>query len=296
MKSPSRILATVVAATALTAIAFAQSAQDPRGRTPYIPIGKEPPAQLILSPPNPQALATGAVLIQYRAENVHIVPVFGPGTLKVFPRVGHVQINVDNLPWHWADASDIGTIDIQDLPPGQHEVRIDLVDGNHQLFPGQSKTVTVTVPGAAARSLARAVAATVINASTVAQSVHDVRGRTPAVGNEPPAQLIVDPPNTQALAAGAVLIRYRAENVHIVPVFGPGALKVFPRVGHVHINVDDLPWHWADASDTSSIDIKDLPPGQHTVRIDLVDGNHQLFPGQSKTVTFTVPGSASHSY
>ena len=95
---------------------------------------------------------------------------------------------------------------------------------------------------------------------------------------------------------GVVLIQYRAENVHIVPVFGPAALSIFPRVGHLHINVDDLPWHWADASDTGTIDIKDLPPGQHKVMIDLVDGNHQLYPGQSKTVTFTVPNTAPHPY
>jgi hypothetical protein len=146
MKSLIRTLATAVAATMLTAGAFAQSAQDLRGRTPFIPIGQEPPAQLIVDPPNPQALAVGVVLIQYKAENVHIVPVFGPAALKIFPRVGHLHINVDNLPWHWADASDTGTIDVKDLPPGQHTIRIDLVDGNHQLFPGQSKTVTFTVP------------------------------------------------------------------------------------------------------------------------------------------------------
>jgi hypothetical protein len=145
----AKTLAIVVAATVVTAGAFAQSAQDLRGRTPFIPIGTEPPAQLIVDPPNPQALAVGVVLIQYKAENVHIVPVFGPAALNVFPRVGHLHINVDDLPWHWADASDTGTIDIKDLPPGQHTVRIDLVDGNHQLFPGQSKTVTVTVPAAA---------------------------------------------------------------------------------------------------------------------------------------------------
>ena len=138
------------AGTVLTATTFAQSAQEVRGRTPFIPIGKEPPAQLIVDPPNPQALAAvGVVLIQYRAENVHIVPAFGPAALSIFPRVGHLHVNVDDLPWHWADASDTGTIDIKDLPPGQHKVVIDLVDGNHQLFPGQSKTVTFTVPGTA---------------------------------------------------------------------------------------------------------------------------------------------------
>ena len=51
-----------------------------------------------------------------------------------------------------------------------------------------------------------------------------------------------------------------------------------------------------NASDTGTIDITDLPPGPHKVRIDLVDGNHQLFPGQSKTVAFTVPDTAPHSY
>jgi hypothetical protein len=152
MNSLTRTLATMVAATMLTSIAFAQSAQDVRGRTPFIPVGTEPPAQLIVDPPSPLALSVGVVLIQYRAENVHIVPVFGPSAVNVFPRVGHLHINVDDLPWHWADASDTGTIDIKDLPPGHHKVRIDLVDGNHQLFPGQSKTVTFTVPDTAPHS------------------------------------------------------------------------------------------------------------------------------------------------
>jgi hypothetical protein len=152
MNSLNKSLATMAAATLITASAFAQSAQDVRGKTPFIPVGKESPAQLIVDPPNPLALSVGVVLIQYRAENVHIVPVFGPAALNIFPRVGHLHINVDDLPWHWADASDTGTIDIKDLPPGQHKVRIDLVDGNHQLFPGQSKTVTFTVPDTAPHS------------------------------------------------------------------------------------------------------------------------------------------------
>jgi hypothetical protein len=146
MNSLTKSLATMVAATMLTAGALAQSAAAFRGTTPYIPIGKESPAQLIVDPPNPLALAVGAVLIQYRAENVRIVPVFGPAALNVSPRVGHLHINVDDVPWHWADASDNGTIDVGGLPPGPHKVRIDLVDGNHQLFPGQSKTVAFTVP------------------------------------------------------------------------------------------------------------------------------------------------------
>jgi hypothetical protein len=34
-----------------------------------------------------------------------------------------------------------------------------------------------------------------------------------------------------------------------------------------------------------------LPPGEHKVRIELVDANHNVFPGQVVTVTFTVPAT-----
>jgi hypothetical protein len=152
MNSFSKTFTTVFAATVLTASAVAQTAQEVRGRTPFIPVGNEPPAQLIVDPPNPQALAVGVVLIQYRAENVHIVPVFGPAALKLFPRVGHLHVTVDDSPWRWADASDIGTIDVKGLPPGEHKIEIDLVDGNHEVFPGQSKTLTFTVPVTASHS------------------------------------------------------------------------------------------------------------------------------------------------
>jgi hypothetical protein len=146
MNRLTKSLATLVAASMLTASAFAQTAKEANGLTPFIPVGQEPPAKLIVDPPIPLALAHGVALIQYRAENVRISPVFGPAALNVFPRVGHLHINVDDLPWHWADASNTGTIDIKDLPPGQHKVTIDLVDANHELFPGQSITITFTMP------------------------------------------------------------------------------------------------------------------------------------------------------
>jgi Family of unknown function (DUF6130) len=91
------------------------------------------------------------------------------------------------------------------------------------------------------------------------------------------------------LAQGVFWAQYRVENVRIVPVFGAGALQAAPRVGHLHITVDDLPWWWADASDNNTIDIAGLPPGEHKVKIALVDANHNVFPGQVMTLTFTVP-------
>jgi hypothetical protein len=132
----------------------------------------------------------------------------------------------------------------------------------------------------------------------VPQSARDIRGGSPyvAIENEPAPKLIVDPPLPEGLAQGVFWAQYRVENLRIVPVFGAGALQVSPRVGHLHIIVDDLPWWWADASDNNTVDIAGLPPGQHKVKIELVDANHNIIPGQSKTVTFTIPEGASHSH
>jgi hypothetical protein len=141
-------------------------------------------------------------------------------------------------------------------------------------------------------------AGTVLPTIGVAQSAKEILGASPflAIENEPAPKLIVDPPLPDLLAQGVVWIQWRVENVHIVPVFGKGALNVSPRVGHLHIHVDDLPWLWADASNVNTIDLAGMPPGPHKVRIELVDANHHVFPGQDKTVTFTVTGTGSHTH
>lgn len=133
-----------------------------------------------------------------------------------------------------------------------------------------------------------------------ARSAKEIRGATPylEIQNEPPAKLIVDDPLPDLLAQGVVWIQWRAENVHIAPVFGKGALSVSPRLGHLHVQVDDLPWWWADPSNINTIDMAGLPPGPHKVKVTLVDANHKAFPGQSRTVKFTIPEGAvsSHSH
>ena len=148
------------------------------------------------------------------------------------------------------------------------------------------------------RTLATVAVGAVFATSAFAQSAREIRGASPyvAIKNEPAPKLIVDPPLPEGLAQGIFWAQYRTENVHITPVFGEGALQVSPRVGHLHISVDDLPWLWADASDNNTVDIGGLPPGPHKVKIELVDANHNAFPGQSKTLTFTVPESASQSH
>jgi hypothetical protein len=134
--------------------------------------------------------------------------------------------------------------------------------------------------------LAGAVAPVAAGAQT--PSARDVRGPSPlvAIPNEPPPRLIVDPPLAEPLSRGRVFIQYRTEHLRVVPVFGAGALDVSPRIGHVHISVDDLPWHFVDASGETVI-LVGLPPGPHKVLFELADPTHRVITSQS--VTFTVP-------
>ena len=69
--------AAVAAGTVLATSAFAQSAREIRGPTPYVTIENEPAPKLIVDPPLPGPLARASSRIQYRVENVRIVPVFG---------------------------------------------------------------------------------------------------------------------------------------------------------------------------------------------------------------------------
>ncbi len=132
-------------------------------------------------------------------------------------------------------------------------------------------------------------------ALAMVSGVGTARAETNTATNEPPAKLIVDSPVPDLLAQGIVWIPWRVENVHIGPVLGNDALNTSPRVGHLHIHVDDLPWFWADFSN-NPIDVAFLPSGPHKIRIELVNAIHQGVPGQSKTVTFTILKKASPSH
>jgi hypothetical protein len=119
-------------------------------------------------------------------------------------------------------------------------------------------------------------------------SAKDIIGPSPliAIANEAPPRLIVDPPLPEPLAQGRVFIQYRTENLRVLPVFGKGALNVSPRIGHIHITVDDAPWHFVDSSGETII-LVGLEPGPHNVLIELADPIHNVIT--SETVTFTVP-------
>ena len=135
------------------------------------------------------------------------------------------------------------------------------------------------------------VAAVVLYATAaLAQSANDGCGLTrviPLPGEEPPAKIVTYPPLAEPLASrGVAIIHYCVQNLHLVPVFGPNALAVSPRVGHIHVRVDDASWVWADASGQPII-LMGLPPGPHKVLIELEDANHHTL--DASLVTFVVP-------
>ena len=123
---------------------------------------------------------------------------------------------------------------------------------------------------------------------TFAKSARDFKGPSPlvAIDDEPPPRLVVDAPLPEQLARGLVFIQYRTENIRVMPVFGIGALKVSPRIGHVHVTVDDEPWHFIDASGETIV-VVGLLPGPHKILVQLADPTHHVLAGV--TIRFELP-------
>jgi len=137
--------AVIVIVAALYALAaLAQTAKEVKGATPLVAIPNEPP-HLIVDPPIPEQLALGRVFIQYRPENLRILPVFGNSALAVSPRIGHLHYYVDGQSWPIVDTSG-ETVVLVGLPPGPHQVKLELADATHKPIPGCSKVVEFTIP------------------------------------------------------------------------------------------------------------------------------------------------------
>ena len=142
------------------------------------------------------------------------------------------------------------------------------------------------------RHLALATAGAIFCAAVSAQTASDI-GRPAAVvplASEPAPKLIVYAPLAAPLARGVVIVQYRTENARIIPVFGAVAVEVSPRVGHLHVTVDERPGTWAHTSGDPII-VMGLPPGPHTMRIELADPNHRILA--SETLAVTVPAQST---
>jgi len=64
--------------------------------------------------------------------------------------------------------------------------------------------------------------ACLVGGSAAAQTAREVLGAAAVepLQNEPPAKIVIDPPLAGPLSHGRVVIQYRAENLHMLPVFG----------------------------------------------------------------------------
>ena len=108
------------------------------------------------------------------------------------------------------------------------------------------------------------------------------------IDDEPAPRLVVEAPLPGPLAQGVAYIPYRVENLRILPLGGAAARDVSPRVGHLHLTVDDLPWQWADYGQSNTIILVGMSRGEHKVLIEVVDPEGGVLTAQ--TVTFKSPG------
>jgi len=128
---------------AFSVMGWAQTATDVGRPAAVIPLAAEAPPKLVVYPALPEPLARGVVILQYRTENMRIIPVFGMGATEVSPRVGHLHVTVDDRPGTWAHTSGDPII-VVGLKPGVHKMLIELSDPTHRILAGE--TVLVTVP------------------------------------------------------------------------------------------------------------------------------------------------------
>jgi hypothetical protein len=265
------VLRAAAAGVCLIAVALApaQTSTDRVGPTAMVPVLNEPPARLVVYPASLEALPAGIAVVSYRTENLRPVPVFGAAALTITPRVGHVHVSVDDVPWVWASASG-DPVTVAGLAPGPHAIRIQLMNANHQRLDEGSVRFVVPQREPAAPE----------------EGAADEAALKKPPHQQPPAKLIAGAPLPEPLSRGVVFIRYRAENLSILPVFGRAAQAVSPRVGHLRVTVGDARWHWVDASGNPVI-IQGLAPGSHQIHLELADAAHEVIARE--TVTVTVP-------
>jgi hypothetical protein len=116
-----------------------------------------------------------------------------------------------------------------------------------------------------------------------ARSTSSARDSTVAPGRP---SLTIQSPTPGEVVQGVAVIRFRTENVSIGSPFLPTEQRRgrFPA-GHLHVTVDGAPWHWVHAT-SDPVVVTPLPPGEHTVSLELAGADHRPF--DARTVRFTV--------
>ena len=98
--------------------------------------------------------------------------------------------------------------------------------------------------------------------------------------------ITIQSPTPGELVHGVAIIRFQVENVSIASPFQPTDERSGPLpAGHLHVTVDGAPWHWVHAT-ADPVVITPLPPGEHTVALELAGADHR--PLVARSVRFTV--------
>src|SRR5258705_1917787 len=141
-----RVGAVIAIAIALGALsAAAQTAKEVKGATPLVAVPNEATPKLVVDPPIPEQLAQGRVFIQYRTENLRILPVFGNAAVAVSPRLGHLHYYVDDQSWPIV-ATSAETVVLGGPQPGPHKGPLELGDPTNKASAGATQPVGFTVP------------------------------------------------------------------------------------------------------------------------------------------------------
>ncbi|MBS3050876.1 MAG: cupredoxin domain-containing protein [Candidatus Aenigmarchaeota archaeon] len=103
---------------------------------------------------------------------------------------------------------------------------------------------------------------------------------TGTIGSSPSVS-IVSPTDGQAIAGDTVTVSLGASNVRLTAPNG----TVVEGEGHFHVWIDDAN---EQRGAKTTFTFENAAAGTHTVRVELHKGDHSLYEGTAKTVTFTV--------
>src|SRR3954468_1386158 len=92
-------------AVSCCAAAWAQPGTGETRPPAVLPQASEPAPKLVAYPPIADALARGVVIIQFRTDNLRVMPVFGKAAVDVSPHLGHLHVTVDHWQGTWAHTS-----------------------------------------------------------------------------------------------------------------------------------------------------------------------------------------------
>jgi hypothetical protein len=125
-----------------------------------------------------------------------------------------------------------------------------------------------------------------VSSAQAANNTHDATSKASASIRpvEATPKLTLLPLRVDVLKDGFVYLPFKVENMTILPLYteiqGADTTKLRPKIGHLHVMVDNSGWSWIHAL-TDAIYFGPLSKGSHTVSIELVDAAHSVIEVQS---------------